>query len=70
MAGSSKGLGRGFDSLIPTTFDSSILIDEADRIQKILIETLKPNPEQPRKHFDETATVSYTHLTLPTNREV
>lgn len=34
MAGSSKGLGRGFDSLIPTTFDSSILIDEADRIQK------------------------------------
>ena len=55
MAGSSKGLGRGFDSLIPTTFDSSILIDEADRIQKILIETLKPNPEQPRKHFDETA---------------
>ncbi len=48
-----KGLGRGFDSLIPTSFDTSILVDEADRIQKLSIELLEQNPRQPRKHFDD-----------------
>jgi ParB family chromosome partitioning protein len=51
----SKGLGRGFDSLIPTSFDSSILVDESERIQKLLVTDLAPNPDQPRKHFDDEA---------------
>ena len=48
-----KGLGRGFDSLIPTSFDTSILVDEADRIQKLPIDQLEANPRQPRKNFDK-----------------
>lgn len=49
------GLGRGFDALIPQNFDSSILVAEDERVQKIAIEFLSPRAEQPRQHFDETA---------------
>lgn len=50
---SKSGLGRGFDSLIPTNFDSSLLVDEQDRVQKLLIQDILPNKDQPRKDFDE-----------------
>lgn len=49
-----KGLGRGLDTLIPTSFDTTILRD-SERIEKLPINKVKPNPDQPRKHFDETA---------------
>jgi len=55
LSSSTKGLGRGFDSLIPTDFDSSILEDSSEKVQKIDRNKVKPNPDQPRKHFDETA---------------
>lgn len=48
-----SGLGRGFDSLIPTDFDPSLLIDSKDRIQKLFITRITPNPDQPRRHFDQ-----------------
>lgn len=51
----SMGLGRGFDSLIPQDFDSTVLLDERDRIQKLYISEIVANPDQPRKHFDLTA---------------
>lgn len=51
----SKGLGRGFDTLIPQDFDSDILLDTNERIQKIAIEKIAPNQDQPRKHFDQQA---------------
>lgn len=50
-----KGLGRGFDSLLPTDFDSSILMDENERIQKIAVADIIPNEYQPRQHFDDEA---------------
>ncbi len=49
------GLGKGFDSLIPTNFDSSILIDKNDRVQNLLTNHIQPNERQPRKHFDPDA---------------
>lgn len=49
----SNRLGRGFDSLIPQNFDESILTDDAGRILQIKVSDLEPNPEQPRKFFDE-----------------
>ncbi len=52
---SSNKLGRGFESLIPQNFDSSILLPDEERIIKIPVEQLQANPEQPRVHFDETA---------------
>lgn len=50
-----KGLGKGFDALIPTNFDETLLLDSKDRVQKLFISSIQPNPEQPRRHFDERA---------------
>jgi ParB family transcriptional regulator, chromosome partitioning protein len=50
-----SGLGKGFDSLIPKEFNRDILVDSKERVQKLLISEVVPNPSQPRKHFDETA---------------
>lgn len=49
----SKGLGRGFDSLIPQNFDNSLLASNDEKITKITLARLRANPEQPRLHFDE-----------------
>lgn len=56
-----KGLGRGFSSLIPTD-----LIDESldptasqdsrvSQLRELRIDDVQPNPDQPRRMFDETA---------------
>ena len=50
----SFGLGRGFDSLIPTQVDISLLEDDSNRIQKLLITDVFPNQDQPRRSFDQT----------------
>ena len=52
---STKSLGRGFDVLIPTDFDETILQDSSDRIQKLLIKNIQPNLDQPRRVFEEHA---------------
>jgi ParB family transcriptional regulator, chromosome partitioning protein len=55
MAAKQTGLGRGFGSLIPQNFDAGLLVEETERIQKLPIERIKPNPDQPRTIFDEAA---------------
>lgn len=47
-------LGRGMDSLIPQHFDTTLLTGDSERIQKINVDNVEPNPEQPRRHFDQT----------------
>lgn len=49
------GLGRGFGSLIPEAFDTAALIEEGERIRKLALDMLMPNPDQPRAYFDEAA---------------
>lgn len=52
-----KGLGRGFDSLIPTTliedeFDPTRKQDQAvSRLTEVPVTAVRPNPDQPRKEF-------------------
>lgn len=50
-----RGLGKGFDALLPSDFDVTILVDAGDRVQKIDVELIQPNAGQPRRHFDEEA---------------
>ena len=56
-----KGLGRGFESLIPTnlideTFDPTAQQDEkVSRLRDIAIDKVVPDPDQPRRFFDEVA---------------
>ncbi len=47
-----QSLGRGFDSLIPKDIDKSILEEDLQRIQKLLITDVVPNPDQPRREMD------------------
>ena len=48
-------LGRGFDILMPKDLDNSILEEDKNRVQKLLISDIIPNSEQPRKEFDAKA---------------
>lgn len=56
MAGAkTRGLGRGFDSLLPGSFDDSVLSDPSERIQNLDVSLIDANPDQPRQHFDPEA---------------
>ncbi|HET8708736.1 MAG TPA: ParB/RepB/Spo0J family partition protein [Candidatus Saccharimonadales bacterium] len=56
MAGlGKKGLGRGFEALIPQDFDNTVLLSQDERVQKIAVDKIVPNPDQPRQSFDEAA---------------
>lgn len=61
-----RGLGRGFDSLIPTQivedeFDVTAKVDgeghrtSADVVREVDPVLVDPNPHQPRQHFDQEA---------------
>jgi ParB family chromosome partitioning protein len=49
------GLGRGFEALLPSDFDKSILTSPGDRVESLPLDSLQASPHQPRKHFDDTA---------------
>ena len=55
MVKKNTGLGRGIETLLPKNFDTSFLLDESERIQKIDIERIEANKDQPRKTFDKVA---------------
>ena len=48
-----RGLGKGFESLLPSNFNKSVLLSKDDRIEKISIDKFTPNPNQPRRNFDD-----------------
>lgn len=58
---SARGLGRGFDSLIPTelldeSFDPTASQDEqVSELRNIKLTEIVADPDQPRRHFDEAA---------------
>jgi ParB family transcriptional regulator, chromosome partitioning protein len=53
--GMGRGLGKGFDALLPQNFDASLLLTDEDRIQKVDVDKIQANADQPRTHFDEQA---------------
>jgi ParB family chromosome partitioning protein len=61
MSAMKKGLGRGFDSLIPTnflddTFDTTAKQEEKVSEQKTLpLNSIQADPNQPRRYFDSAA---------------
>ena len=48
------GLGKGLDSLLPTEDPVKTTENSVKATDKLNINNLKPNKEQPRKNFDET----------------
>lgn len=55
-----QSLGRGFDALIPKDIDRSLLTDDSERVQKLLIKDVYPNPDQPRREFEDAAHAELT----------
>ena len=61
MAAKPRGLGKGLDSLIPTStaVNSKASTKAEEKVEKpdtfVDINLVEPNREQPRKHFDEEA---------------
>lgn len=55
-----SGLGRGFESLIPTdildeSFDPTAAGEQMSELRHVKRESVKPDPYQPRRYFDEEA---------------
>ncbi len=56
-----KGLGRGFDSLIPTnlideSFDPTASQDgKISKLQELTLDDIAPDPNQPRRFFDDNS---------------
>ena len=48
-----SGLGKGLESLIPTWQNSPTPTDSAEQVRLLPIESISPNPQQPRKVFEE-----------------
>ena len=76
MARGKGGLGRGLDSLFE---DAAPVFESGAKVDTLPLREIEPDPEQPRKTFDEQAlgelaasitAVSYTYLTLPTKLAV
>jgi ParB family chromosome partitioning protein len=55
MSASKQSLGRGLGALISDDLDRSILQEDSERVQKLLITDIVPNPDQPRREFDQSA---------------
>lgn len=47
-----SGLGKGLESLIPTWQTSPAPIGSNDQVRLLPVESISPNPQQPRKSFD------------------
>ncbi|WP_208559431.1 ParB/RepB/Spo0J family partition protein [Marinilactibacillus kalidii] len=55
MVNKKKGLGRGIDALFDVPdFEKEVNRDD-ERVEMIALDEIRPNPYQPRRHFDETA---------------
>ncbi len=51
-----RGLGRGFESLLPADYaKTNLLLSPEDRIEQVDVTTIEANPDQPRHHFDDAA---------------
>lgn len=61
MSGMKKGLGRGFESLIPVDlldddFDPTAQQDEkVSELRELSLASVHPDPDQPRRHFEKEA---------------
>lgn len=48
-----KGLGRGIDAFFTDTFDTLTSDSTKEEVEELDLSLLRPNPYQPRQHFDE-----------------
>ncbi len=57
-----KGLGKGFDVLVPNTFSvQEVTSRSEDKIHKLALDVVKPRDDQPRKAFDNMQLEQLAH---------
>ena len=55
MAERSRGMGRGLAAILTTTNGVAPDADDAGDFRRVPVELIRPNPNQPRRQFDEDA---------------
>jgi len=55
MSAQKPSLGRGLGALISEDLDRTIMTEDNERVQKLLIQDIVPNPDQPRREFEQAA---------------
>lgn len=55
-----SGLGRGLGALIPAEYSEDAGTDAAPGVHEVPIAAVRPNPRQPRAHFDEESLAGLT----------
>lgn len=50
-----RGLGKGFDVLMPEGLENVLIEQNKDRVQNLFIKDITPNPDQPRRDFDDAS---------------
>jgi ParB family chromosome partitioning protein len=55
-----SGLGRGLSSLIPADYSADAAAEPAPGVHEVPIAAVRPNPRQPRAHFDEESLAGLT----------
>jgi ParB family chromosome partitioning protein len=55
-----RGLGRGLDALLPSTPSEPERQEGSSSLREVAVDSITPNPQQPRSHFDETALYELT----------
>lgn len=57
-----KGLGKGFDALVPVGLNVDIVATGAgDKIHRLAVDVVVPKSDQPRQNFDEAALNQLAH---------
>lgn len=57
-----KGLGKGFDILVPVGLDVNMVATSAsDKVHKLALDVVVPKSDQPRQNFDELALNQLAH---------
>ena len=58
---SSKSLGRGIEALISSKVEDKLKKTNDSGVSYIKVSDIKPNPNQPRRYFDNTALIELSN---------
>ena len=62
MAKTNKGLGKGFDALVPVGINvTNVAASAGEKVHKLALDVVVPKQDQPRQYFDESALDQLAH---------
>lgn len=62
MANQSKGLGKGFDALVPVSVNiTNVAAGVGEKVHRLALDVVVPKDDQPRQYFDESQLDQLAH---------